>query len=288
MAIKYFLGVDENWSTVLNWTGAAIPVGGDDVKVLGTTTRSLTTNLDRTGDGGGSGLHLNSLYVARDYVGNIGALGAELKCTVQNSTFADASITHRGLGELWFNSETGTGGHVTGQIILNSDNKDSALTLAGDRDIGRLCIAKGLATLSAAYAGILCNVDVSLRGDRANDAKFVAASTAGPAITLIQAAGGTVSVARAVTMALVSQGGRYTQENYGLAQLYQSGGLVFFNTSSDVAALDMASLTGGTLDMTQNSYPKLISNLYEAPGATVVKTSQTVVTNDFPFDEETE
>lgn len=288
MAIKYYLGVDGDWSNVNNWTAAAIPVDADDVKILGTTSQSLTMNLDRTGDGGGSGLHLNSLYVARDYVGNIGALGAELKCTVQNSTFADASITHRGPGELWFNSETGTGGHVTGQIILNSDNKDSALTLGGDRDIGRLCIAKGLGTLSAAFSGILCNVDISLRVDRANDAKFIAASTAGPAITLIQTAGGVVSVARAVTMAVVSQGANYTQEDYGLAQLYQSGGLMFFNTSSDVADLDMASLTGGTLDMTQNSYPKVISNLYQAPGATLTKTSQTTVTNDYPFDEETD
>lgn len=288
MANKYYLGVDNDWSNVLNWTGAAIPVDGDDVKVLGTTTQSLTLNLDRTGDGAGSGLHLNSIYVARDYVGNIGALGAELKCTVQNSTFAAASITHRGPGELWFNSETGTGGHVTGQIVLNSDNKDSALTLSGDRDIGRLCVVKGLATLSAAFSGILCNVDISLRDNRANDARFIASSTAGPAITLIQIAGGVASVSRAATAVMVSQGANYTQENYGLSQLWQAGGLVFFNTSSDVAALDMASLTGGTLDMTQNSYPKLISNLYQAPGATLVKTSQTTVTNDYPFDEETD
>ena len=281
MATKVFLGATNSWANVNNWTGAAIPVTGDDVIVPDSTTMSLTANLDRTADNGGAGLHLNSFYVGRGYTGYIGASGAELKCTVKHSNVYDASITHLGSGEFWFNSDTGTAGHTTGSIVVDSTNASNAMTINGDRGVGRLVVDNGKVTLSSAFAAQLSIVEVMGTSGGATS-YFTAGESIGDAIGLIELEAGIVDVSRAVVRALVADG-RYIQTNHGLLELTQIGGMMHWLTSSDVASLGIATVIGGTLDLTQGDNQKLVDNLYPGPRATIRGKNNPLVTitNDF-------
>jgi hypothetical protein len=74
MALRSYLGVDGNYANTANWTGAAVPTGGDDV-VIDNTSTSLTTGLDRSGDGAQV---YASFRVTRRYTGSIGSSGNPL------------------------------------------------------------------------------------------------------------------------------------------------------------------------------------------------------------------
>ncbi len=68
MATRYWDGSagDNDWSTAANWTGAAVPVGGDDVIFDGRTSESATAGMDQ------DTVDLGSMTVRDTYSGDIG------------------------------------------------------------------------------------------------------------------------------------------------------------------------------------------------------------------------
>jgi hypothetical protein len=95
MATTFWTGaVSTDWDTVGNWN-STIPVDGDDVIVQKTAGKSLLTNIDRTGDSAGAGLHLNNFLVEDGFKYSVGANGARLKLTSNKITVQHA-------GQFWF------------------------------------------------------------------------------------------------------------------------------------------------------------------------------------------
>jgi hypothetical protein len=69
VATRIWIGTDSgnegDWETAANWTGAAVPIGDDDV-YFEDSSQSVTANLDQ------SAVELDSLNIAQSYTGSIG------------------------------------------------------------------------------------------------------------------------------------------------------------------------------------------------------------------------
>ena len=77
MATKIWQATTGAWDTAGNWSGATVPVDGDDVRFTGSSVESVTSGLTL----GGAGDALASLYGHADYTGSIGTSGGKLIAT---------------------------------------------------------------------------------------------------------------------------------------------------------------------------------------------------------------
>jgi hypothetical protein len=103
--------VDTDWAVSGNWSNG-LPVAGDlDTVIIDSrAVKDLLANVDRTGDGGGAGLHLALLHVAKNTTIAVGTPAVPLKLTaikVLNDSPKDFN---------WI-SKTGTGGNNTTDLI---------------------------------------------------------------------------------------------------------------------------------------------------------------------------
>jgi hypothetical protein len=152
--------VDGDWENTANWIGGAVPVDNEDVIFPpdSRVTNPPTTNLDRTGDTAGAGLHLDTIIKSNGANYDIGTSTVPLKCTV------DQYIHIIGGGKFFYSSETGSGSHATGDLIVDSSNMQGALVLSGDTDIDRLTLLAGFSSVTMTD-GTIGSLVLSL-GDR--------------------------------------------------------------------------------------------------------------------------
>jgi len=117
MATRAFLGVSNDWNNTANWTGATVPVSGDDIVFDGRGgSQDVTLNVDQ------NLVAPASLSVNRSYLGSIGASGSPL-------IIKPTTLRYAGSGaEFWFDSGAGT---VTTTIIGTSSTGDNAAQLDG-------------------------------------------------------------------------------------------------------------------------------------------------------------
>lgn len=147
MAVRTWEGTSNDWADTGNWSGGAIPVDGDDVIFPSTNSQSVTANVDRSsGD-----LNLHSIYVAPGYGGEIGTSASPLRCGV-GSNSSTSSIRHYGAKAFYWANEQDTASDTCPLIIVNSRNKDMAMSIAGDQAITRILIVRGAYTISCTGA----------------------------------------------------------------------------------------------------------------------------------------
>ena len=141
MANRIFLDVDGDWNNVNNWSGAAVPIDGDDV-FIGEGTKDLLTNLNQ------SSIQLDSLRIGSGYTGTIGATGDKLRI--------DAT-------EFFFDSG-GDACWITGVLpdVLVAGGLSGANMLQIGGDINDLKVVGGaLGTITLAASTILDNLLVT-------------------------------------------------------------------------------------------------------------------------------
>ena len=102
MATVFWEGVTSNWGTAGNWSGASVPVTGDDVIFDGRVSQSVggaaATGMDQTG------VDLNSLTIMPSYLGSIGdndAVGAGGPLIIEIQNGGTKLLWIRGQGDYY-------------------------------------------------------------------------------------------------------------------------------------------------------------------------------------------
>lgn len=242
--------VSTSWATAANWTPAGPPAAGDSVFIPETATRNLLTNLDRTGDTLGAGLHLATFRIQKDSTVAVGASGAELKITCDK-------LIHLGKETLYYNSDTGTGGTVTAQTFIQSNNLVDAVVLGGDTGYTRIFMSRGGASYVATGTTRLYMSSVRFQGD----AKMTVAGTSSP-FSEVWLSGGTLTTSSNITTCYAFSGTMTINGAAALGSLIQTGGNIFYNSTG---TLGSGVLCDGRLDSTANTSAKTFTLIWTFP-----------------------
>lgn len=246
--------VDDDWdeATVGNWSNGkpayiAAPGPYDTVYVSPTATNAMGTNLDRTGDGAGAGLHLALFETHTSVTDDIGSSGSELKLTA-------SKIVHRGRGTFYFVGKSGTDGSDISRFIIDSQggavlgNAAGTLMgqiefLAGDIDF---TITADVGSISLGY-GNLWAVPLDLTIDGAGNTSI-----------LQMAAGKMTYNATGSVSDMVMSGGEVTCNMTGnyLYDLWMTGGTFYLDGAG--SQIDRLFLMGGMVDTTRTTGSKAI------------------------------
>ena len=259
--------VDGDWdeATVGNWSNGvpayiASPGPYDTVYISPTATNPMTTNLDRSGDGAGAGLHLALFDVHESYAGDIGASGSELKLTA-------SKIIHRGQGTMYLIGKSGTDEANVVRTIIDSQ-AGAVIGNVAATTLTRVELLAGNIDLTATEA--IVAIDIG-RSDLWSVPLDVAIDGAG-AIGAIQMIGGRVSHnCTGITSRLVLAGGEFTYDSTGadvLTSAWVTGGAFFFDGAGQIN--QYLYLMGGTFDTTRTVGTKVVSFVHRWPGANYI------------------
>lgn len=250
MATTKWLGSsDSSWNTAGNWDNG-IPANGDSVIISRLATRSLLTNLDRTGDTAGAGLALALFHIENGFNFAVGSSGERLKLT-------GTKIKVENGGEFWFNSDMGSGTTDTGILIVNNP----------------LAEVDALATESIDYVHLLSG-SLTLSNRTISDGGVVyVVPTVGQA-TLnfswpswiggtqqIHMRGGQVEFANDDEAAVVDvwmSGGTFIFTRGTVSDLWMDGGN-FYHDALSPSIISNADVLGGVYDSTRTAGTKLVS-----------------------------
>lgn len=102
---KIWNGASVDWNVAGNWSPSGVPTNSDDIVFDGTSTQSVTANVDRSADGTWS--TARKFVVTPEYTGTIGSTSAPL---IMNF---EGILTYRGgsaTSEFWFDqNDSGSG-----------------------------------------------------------------------------------------------------------------------------------------------------------------------------------
>jgi len=252
-------GADNDWNTAGNWEGAAVPVSNDVVIFTGSPTPP-TLNLDQ------GAVDLDALIIARNYSGDIGSSGNELKIA--------ADVVHyMGSGDFYYQHASHGDTLFTDLIIIDgaiAANSASAPTVEisseeSDNDkISHIMVNRGAVTVAASN-GNMPRLTVGYISNPVTDALVTYASAATTLAKLVQH-GGRVNCNVALTDALVG-GGVLIQASYGITNLVMSGGTTQYK---DDTTITLADLHGGVLDLMQSPDVMTITTTFVHPGADII------------------
>ena len=210
MATRIWLGTTStSWATTTNWSGTTVPIDGDTVVVPATASNHLLTNLDRTGDTAGAGLHLAAFRRLADSTVKVGDSTNPLKCTA-------TLVRDEGATDFYFQSGTGTSPtNKTTRCIINPSNTGAIIQIGskavtGADNITRLELLAGTVSLVPAVANGIIATEVfmvpigpfDLRVTQENGARWVYCNMAGGELTgtyasIMRQSGGTVTINQA-------------------------------------------------------------------------------------------
>lgn len=271
-------GTDTDYEEVTNWTPQEIPIDQVHVMVSAAAVNSMLVNLDRTGDSGGNGLDLRSIYIQDNSTIDIGASGNSLICTVDNTAGTKPSITHCGKGSLHFSSEIGGGAaRTTGAIVINSPNMDDAAIISGEfvTQIDKLVCVDGHTRIATTC---LSSIDwVFVTGGIGKQPVLVIDEVALNHDRLY-VVNGVVECSRGFNTVNL-YGGVFRQASKAPTAIRQHGG-VFYPNSPDTIAT--AILMGGFCDATsEKKQQSTITDLYKGPFAVLNRNWLLTVTNEY-------
>lgn len=230
MATRTWLAQNGNWTNTANWSGGAVPIAGDDVKIM-RGDQDITTNLP----GAAAGINYASFEVGPNFTGTIGSSGNELYIgTVPLVTFRT-----RFCEQAFINIDTGD--TVSELIVENTSGDSYSLALGGPGTITEaICRnGEGVRLLSGVNVGTIRLVDGTpmLRID------------SGASVTTINLVTGTVECKAAVTT-VRQNGGTFNHAGdttFDITTLDLDLGEFRFH--SDGGTITAANLGGGTLNL---------------------------------------
>ena len=269
--------VSTDADTAGNWADGTPPegviVGGDNIFVLSTAVNDMLLNIDWT-DEDTNGYRAGTIYIQEGCNVQVGATGAPLKCST-------AKLIHRGNKALHFQASEGTSSLAdTTDVAINSPNMTLAAVIDDDgaQKITNIQITQGAVSLAADMQAI-SNVTVATLG-AAGTAANVTINASSNNITILILMGGTVSSARPALTAWIAAGD-LTYTSASSVVITQYGGQYNHEASADISSLVAL---GGDTDLSGVTDFITITDLFEGPGANVIKSDELVaVTNDHPF-----
>jgi len=241
-------GVSGDFSVAGNWS-AGVPIA-DKVAVI-TGTVSIDAGLAQ------GALELATIYVAPTYSGNIGGTGSYLAC--QTDLLVD-----RGSGNTWFRTDSAAA--LTALVIVDKPSGTIYLDNDGTSDFTRIVVLRGNVVIAGTATVTIPDLDITYRNNPETDSKVTI--TAGCGITALVRMNGGRLVSAAVITDLHLDGGVVDQTTAAITNLFLTGGTCNYKTSEIMAA---AHCMRGRLDLMQDSSFKTITELWQFPGADVVR-----------------
>ena len=262
--VVWYGTTDDDWEVVTNWSPQEIPIDQVHVVVSAAAVSPMLTNLDRQGDSGGDGLDLRTFYTEPGLVEDVGTPTNPLKCTVDHPTNGEPSIRHYGKGSLNFSSETGTGGHTTGYIIVRSPNMDNAAVITGDEAITGLICLTGHTTLSSDFTDTLGYLFARRWSHAAVEPVVVLEAHVVATVNSIWQRAGIITARRPVNV-LSLDSGQYVHEQAVLANLRMAGGQFTLRPISATTGISAATLMDGWFNATGMAHNVAIVHLWKFP-----------------------
>jgi len=252
-----------DWNTAANWTGAAVPVGADDVDFDGAIgTSDVSYGLDQ------SAITLGLLTVSASYSGKIGQANASLQL---ESATTGASIGRRGTGD---NDQASarininfTGGSNPTDVIVHQTRDRSA-----DAGLPAARLVLGNASSTLRVLGGDVGLGVSTPGETTNcDELNVSAGTVfiGTGATIgnrITVSGGRLTNLGSASPETIVTGGTYVALGSGThTTLEVQGGKCEYLSDGTITTLDVS----GEWTTAQDPRAKIVSNAILRSGGSI-------------------
>jgi len=255
-------GTIGDWSVSANWSPAAVPLAGDNVRIPPTSTVAISAGLNQ------SGTALGDVIIERGYQQAIGtapttsALPVYLQVDPNRFEFSGGGESYIDIGsaniDAVVNYTRSAAAGKSGLYLLGSNITE--LSVNGG-NVGLASIATKTSTVATA--------SVNKQGAKLTLGEGVSATTT-------YCYGGTL-IQRCNCSALEVYGGTvYLEEEAAPSTLTIYGGTVYWNSN---ASISTAYLYGGTLDTTQASMARTISTLYISEGEAILDKDLITVSN---------
>lgn len=254
-------GNEGDWATAANWSGAAVPVTGDNV-YLEASSQSVTAGFAQ------SAVTLASLNIAQSFTGSIGdaddylAISATLLNIGYNygpGTPAGSPLIKLALG---LNASTVT--------IFNtgtsSDSTKPPVRITATHASNVLEVRKGKVgvAIETGETSQFATITASYTTQKTTDSDVYIGS--GVTLATLDQRGGDVVMRCGATTVTVDAGTLTTEESGAITTLTVNGGTVTSNSSGTITTL---AINGGTVDFTKNGTDRTVTNLKLNPGGTL-------------------
>jgi hypothetical protein len=278
MSIRTWIGTDSgnagDWGVAANWSGAAVPISGDDV-IIANSSQDITGTLDQ------SAVALTSLTIDQSYTGLIGS--------------AQADFLEIGTASAIIGQKRGSTGTYTGSKRLNLDFGTTTAaqikvynTASRGQDQNRQPLrirAVNASTDLSIYGGTMSVSDDSSNSSTLGDIIVEGGSiTVGDSVTLtnLTQSGGSITLQSSIVTAVIKGGTMNLYDSTSASTIttltVSSSGSVNHFASGTITTLN---LNGGTVDLTKTQSAKTITTLTAAAGGTLITDTGTVtITND--------
>ena len=264
---------DGNYNTLTNWTALTLPVTGDSVIISANAATGINSNLDRTGDDMGDGLHLASFKVEDGFKYAIGGSSNPLRLTA--TEFID-----RGSGLTYFQTQTGVAGNDTAQVVLDKPGGLFRFTDHSGSAVLQFDIVQGrLVEIVAPNFGLGKLHVYPEAGDPS--AVNVTVSGGTDIADLFQIGGRCVldNISGVVTAASLS-GGEMQFLRGTLSKITHAGGLFLHDCPTGSGTLSLYYAMYGTLDSTRTGGAKAITAMFRPRSFEIIPNPELSITSN--------
>ena len=246
-----------DWSVAANWSGAAVPVDGDDV-YLENSAVSVTAGLDQ------SAIALASLTIAQSYTGSIGTAAAYLQIGSVLTNIGQYFGISRPVGspmiKLDLNDDVPTAGTINVYDSgSSSDSNVPTIRLLVNHATTVLNVYKGSVGVApiTGETSTIGYINVSYTTNVASDANVYVGS--GVTLAALECFGGKTILNCASLSATIWAGTLTTNGTGAIGTINVWGGTVTSNSSGTITAANIKS--PGFLDMTKSVTSRTITTL---------------------------
>ncbi|MCP4711596.1 MAG: hypothetical protein GY869_23505 [Planctomycetes bacterium] len=278
MTTRTWIGTDSGnegeWGTAANWSGASVPVDGDDV-YLEDSSQSVTADFDQ------SAVALNSLNIAHTFTGSVGDADdyLNIEASIVNIGYHNGTGNPSGSGRIKIDLDGDDG---TTPITVNvyntkttgTDSNLPAVRLKINDSSSVINILKGNVgiAMETSETSTVGTINVAYTNNINSDAACYIGS--GVTLTTLNTDGGATALRCAATTINCHAGSITTSGSGAVTTVNLDGGSMISNSSGTVTT---ANITDGTLDLLKSPTARTITTLkLDAPG--VLKYDPTTVT----------
>jgi len=238
MAIREWLDVSGDFNSISNWTGATVPVAGDDIRIL-KGSKDVVTNVDK------SGVAFDNVTVGPEFAGTWGTPSNPFK------TGAIDRLNFNGRNCRSFNFEP----DGCTDLVLQSTNPNPMSFYMPDGAATNVILKQGRGIRLGAGVVITTLMQALDAGVNASDLLTIV--EAGATLSTVIVDGGTFLCKAGVTAGYVKRGEwRHEAESGDITSLYMDGGTFrHLGDDSDIPTLEVFA---GTFDASEDSRPKSI------------------------------
>lgn len=289
MATRIWIGTDAgnqgDLNTAANWSGAAVPIAGDDVYFNGSSTQNVTGSLTAL-----SAVALTSLTIDQDYTGTIGTESSFMACDPGTLTIGGSTSglqTAAGSGRI--NLDLGSNQQTV--VVINTantatDTNRMPVRLLMNNVSNAVHVRRGKVAIedNPGDAGQLSTLEIDQDGPGSTSTRVIAG--AGLTMATVTVKAGTAYLHNAITTLNVLGGTAYTEGSGAITTLNVGGtkpaatsGKLVSNSTGTITTLN---LYKGTADFTDSEEARTVTNFNWYGGTFSIPTDLTLTNNIVP------